>query len=320
MRKPPEGDRQFDLFADCIYDLPLRDQQHTMERPFFSLSKSKRVKPIVYTGRDGEGEVTVKIEAVPAYGMATIWDADILIWVVSSLIEKRKKYGNDDMPRTLHFSPYDLLKTLRRGTGGDQYHRLREALHRLQSTTIETNLRSLDKPRRKTKRFSWIDSWKEEVETETGRCKKMSICIADWLYEGVHNTNLILEISPDYFLLEGGIERWLYRVARKHAAHQENGFRLSVDTLFNKSGIEDDEKSNNRRKFKSRLKKIVMECNEATEDGFRKLPKFPDYYLEWIDKTEGKGSAIHMTARDRLAPDHPGHQVRPSRSKNRAIE
>ena len=39
---------QFDLFLPTIVDLRFRDQKDTMERPFFSLSKSKRMKPIQY--------------------------------------------------------------------------------------------------------------------------------------------------------------------------------------------------------------------------------------------------------------------------------
>ena len=39
-------DNQFDLFLPYLADLSLRDQRETMERPFFSLAKSKRVKPI----------------------------------------------------------------------------------------------------------------------------------------------------------------------------------------------------------------------------------------------------------------------------------
>ena len=39
-------DPQFDLFIHSIVDLPLRDQRETMERPFFSLSKRKRVSSI----------------------------------------------------------------------------------------------------------------------------------------------------------------------------------------------------------------------------------------------------------------------------------
>ena len=39
-------DPQFDLFVPFIADLPLRDQRETMERPFFSLAKRKRLKPL----------------------------------------------------------------------------------------------------------------------------------------------------------------------------------------------------------------------------------------------------------------------------------
>jgi hypothetical protein len=39
---------QFDLFLPTIVDLKFRYQKDTMERPFFSLSKSKRMKPIEY--------------------------------------------------------------------------------------------------------------------------------------------------------------------------------------------------------------------------------------------------------------------------------
>ncbi|MEY4251077.1 MAG: hypothetical protein RJA87_2710, partial [Pseudomonadota bacterium] len=78
-----ETQEQFDFFVPLVRDLALKDQRETMERPFFSLQKRKRLKPIEYNSPDGE--VWVKVEAVPAYGMATIWDADILIWAASTL-------------------------------------------------------------------------------------------------------------------------------------------------------------------------------------------------------------------------------------------
>ena len=44
---------QFELFLPYIADMPLRDQREMMERPFFSLAKSKRVKPIVLALQPG---------------------------------------------------------------------------------------------------------------------------------------------------------------------------------------------------------------------------------------------------------------------------
>jgi plasmid replication initiation protein len=71
------GGDQFDLFLPYLTDLPLRDQREMMEPPFFSLAKSKRQKPIDYTSPDGK--IWVHVSGNPDYGMATIWDADILI-------------------------------------------------------------------------------------------------------------------------------------------------------------------------------------------------------------------------------------------------
>src|SRR3954471_24008979 len=86
-------DPQFDLFVPFIADLPLRDQRETMERPFFSLAKRKRLEP----KRDGspDGMIYVNVFPNPEYGMATIWDADVLIWAASTLNAMKKAGKND---------------------------------------------------------------------------------------------------------------------------------------------------------------------------------------------------------------------------------
>ena len=65
-----------------------------MERPFFSLSKSKRLKPIDYTAPDGR--TWVHVSANPDYGMATIWDADILIYCASMLNDMKEARAQRD--------------------------------------------------------------------------------------------------------------------------------------------------------------------------------------------------------------------------------
>lgn len=67
MTKRPDPDGpQFDFFIPLMQDVPLKDQRETIERPFFSLQKRKRLKPIEYTSPDGAA--WVKVEAMPAYG------------------------------------------------------------------------------------------------------------------------------------------------------------------------------------------------------------------------------------------------------------
>jgi plasmid replication initiation protein len=64
----------------------------------------------------------------------------------------------------------------------------------------------------------------------------------------------LLSIDPAYFLITGGRERWLYRVARKHAGgNGADGFAISMPILFEKSGAE-----GTYRRFKFEILKIIQ--------------------------------------------------------------
>jgi|SRR5688572_8536370 len=80
---PPE------IFRAAYADIPIRDQRDTMERPFFSLAKKPRRTPIVY---DVNG-IKVTVYPVKEFGIATIWDADILIWIATQITEAIDRGG-----------------------------------------------------------------------------------------------------------------------------------------------------------------------------------------------------------------------------------
>jgi plasmid replication initiation protein len=271
------ADPQFDLFVPYVADLPMRDQRETMERPFFSLSKRKRLKAIEYTSRDG---VFVRVTANPEFGMATIWDADVLIWAASVLNEMRKR-GINDLPRTLHFHPFELLKTIYRETGGREYKLLREGLGRLQATTVVTNIRV--SRGKKHRQFSWVEGWTDLQDEENGASRGMTLTLSEWFYEGILMDGGLLSIDPVYFSITGGRERWLYRVARKHAGGAgPEGFAISLQTLFEKSGAE-----GTYRRFKFEMQAIANE---------NQLPNF-DLSLE-----HGKGEPLLRMIRRDAAP------------------
>jgi plasmid replication initiation protein len=46
---------------------------------------------------------------------------------------------------------------------------------------------------------------------------------------------LVLTIDREYFKLTGGLERWLYRIARKHTGRQRVGWRFEFRHLYAKS-------------------------------------------------------------------------------------
>jgi plasmid replication initiation protein len=77
---------QLDLFRALPGDMAPRDSQDLMAFPFFSLAKSRRIAPIDFHS----GNVTIRVEGTAEHGIATIWDADILIWAASQIVEARE--------------------------------------------------------------------------------------------------------------------------------------------------------------------------------------------------------------------------------------
>ena len=242
---------QFDLFLPYIADLNFRDQREMMERPFFSLAKSRRTKPIDYTSPDGK--LWVHVSGNLDYGMATIWDADILIYCASILADMARR-GVNDIPRKLHIMPYDLLRSIGRPTTGRAYELLGQALDRLVATTIKTNIRAEN---RREATFSWLDGWTQLVDEKTERSKGMTLELSNWFYEGVLMKGGVLAIDRAYFDISGGRERWLYKVVRKHAGGGgERGFAISMPTLYEKSGAEGE-----YRRFKFEMIKLAEKNN-----------------------------------------------------------
>jgi plasmid replication initiation protein len=214
-------------FRALAADLAPRDLQDLMSYPFFSLTKSKRIQPINYNA----GDITIRVEGTTEHGVATIWDADVLIWAASQITEARD--AGIETSRRLVATPYEILSFVGRGTSGRDYLRLKAAFDRLQSTSVATSIRRLSS--RRLHRFSWLNEWKERATGE-GRPIGLELVVPDWFYATVLDSRLVLTLDRAYFGLTGGIERWLYRLARKHAGKQPAGWRFDVRHLHARSG------------------------------------------------------------------------------------
>ncbi len=217
---------QLNLFRALPGDLTPRDAQDLMAYPFFSLAKTHRTTPIDFR----MNEITIRVEAVPEHGMATIWDADVLIWAASQIVEARD--AGLRTSRLMAATPYEILTFTGRGTSARDYHRLKAALDRLQSTTVATSLRQANE--RRLHRFSWINEWAERADAH-GQPDGIDLIVPDWFYRAVLDDALVLTIDRAYFGLTGGLERWLYRIVRKHAGHQQSGWSFEFRHLYTKS-------------------------------------------------------------------------------------
>jgi hypothetical protein len=121
------------------------------------------------------------------------------------------------------------------------------------------------------------------IDSQTKESRGLSVTLSDWFYRGVTEEGGVLSIDPAYFSISGGRERWLYRVARKHAGgNGAEGFAISMPTLFEKSGAE-----GTYRRFKFEMQRIVTRND------------LPGFFLT-LSQTE-REPMLHMVRRDQMS-------------------
>ncbi|MFM1187922.1 replication initiator protein A [Yersinia enterocolitica] len=238
IRKPPKGDEQPDFFVPMLYDVGTRDSRSIMDVAVFRLSKRDRRagEVIRYELPDGH----VEVSAGPA-GMASVWDYDLVLMAVSHLTESMNRYreGKGDKPGRV-FRPHvaDVLKFCRRADGGKQKDDLVETCIRLNTTHVAMQRTKKAKNGRlvTVSEGEALISRYKIVKSETGRPEYIEIELADWMYREITEGKNpdVLTVHPDYFLIDPGIGRFLYRLARRAAGKAEA--RWLFKTIYERSG------------------------------------------------------------------------------------
>ena len=275
-----------------------RDIQDLMVWPCFPLTATPPRQRIEITAPRGDRWVT--IEPGPK-GAATIFDADVLIYLVSELKRARDR-GLDGVHR-LMVPGYDLLRTIRRDTSARSYDFLRNALVRLQTTTVRTNAIVIPPagdpepaiPDERVAQFSWLAGWGEQRKlydnrgNRPGRSKGFELTVDATIYHLMGRDQKLLRVDPRYFDLRGGLERQLYRIARKHAGHDTVSIGLAQ--LRFKCGHRGD-----ARAFRRSLSRII------------EADALPEYALVWQSR-----DVVRMFLRDHpRAKPRKGTSVRPA--------
>ncbi len=239
MRKPPEGDAQSDFFVPLLYDVATKDSRSIMDVAVFRLSKKdKRANETIrYERADGYVEV-VSGEA----GMASVWDYDIVLMAISHLTDAMNLYrqGRGEKPSRI-FRPHvsEILKFCRRSDGGRQYEEIEGALKRLSTTFVEVVTTTQAKGKRAlrtAKGVGLINGYETVSYADNGRLTSVSIEVPQWLYNEVVEVKspAVLTVHPEYFLIEPGIGRFLYRLARRAAGKARA--RWTFKLIYERSG------------------------------------------------------------------------------------
>lgn len=246
-----------DYFVGDLQGFSFKDDAATMEAPIFALSAQEEQKIWKWTSADGKKKVEV---AASAYGRATIFDKDVLIFAASQLMAA---INRGDKPfRKIRLKAKDYFNATKRNGGGEEYARFKASLDRLSGTRIKTNINTTNI--KKAEGFGIIDNWKIIEQDGSERMVSVEITLSEWLY-GMIIEKDILTINEEYFLLRKPLERRLYEIARKHLGVQKE-WKISLDVLKEKCGSIRD-----KRNFKVDIKKA---CTSDT---------IPDYRLSLDD-------------------------------------
>lgn len=212
-----QWDEQPDFFIPALHVSTTRDSRSIMDIAIFRLSKkNQRVGEVIrYELLDGHVEVSSG-----AFGMATVWDYDIVLMMVSHLNQAMNRYrdGAGDKPGKI-FRPHasEILKFTRRGNGSRQAQEIEAALDRLQTTRIKTVRMKADL--RTTEAEGLITRYRVLSRTSTNKIDSVEIEVPEWIYHEIVNCKSpsVMTVHPDYFLITKGIGRFVYRLARLRA-------------------------------------------------------------------------------------------------------
>ncbi|WP_316201350.1 MULTISPECIES: replication initiator protein A [unclassified Bradyrhizobium] len=279
LREAPDDDSQLSLFVPAIYDAPLKDDVNLMDIAPFSISKNRRATMIRYELKDS----IITVDGSAEHGLATVFDYDIFLHMVSYLAEEARRYRIDEgkgLRPTLPARVYrpnasHILKFCRRSSGGRQYKDLEAALDRLAGTRLKVVPMHGGK-RREVLNVPLIDKYRVVSATANGHVDQVEIYIPTWVYESVvreKGAPQILTLNPDYFLISQGLGRVIYRLARRAAAKDEA--RYSIAEIHKRSGSPQA-----LPQFTQMLKQLVANA---------KVFPFPDYDLDLV---EGQNSQL----------------------------
>jgi len=289
MRRPPEGDAQADFFVPVLYDVATKDSRSIMDVAVFRLSKKdKRAgETIRYELTDGY----VEVKAGPD-GMASVWDYDIVLMAISHLTYAMNRYreGRGDKPSRV-FRPHvaEILKFCRRSDGGRQYEEIEAALDRLKSTSLKivrTRKGKGGRMMREAEGEGLLSNYRTVSYAENGRVAGVEIEVPSWIYREVVEAKNpeVLTVHPEYFLIEPGIGRFLYRLARRAAGRGRA--RWSFKLIYERSG------SVGTFKEFCRLLRKIIQANDL-----------PEYELR--EEAGQGGPLLVMTHRDHADAELP---------------
>lgn len=276
--------QQPDFFVPMIYDIGTRDIRSLMDVAPFRLSKTKKRENDVIRYELPDGEVIV---SSGVYGMASVFDYDLVLMATSHLTEAMNRFRKGDGEKPLQlFRPHigDVIKFTKKTEGGNQRAAVVGALERLSTTHVKIQRTRMIKDRMVVtdEGENLIGPYRTIANAKNGNIEYIEFKVADWLYKEITGSVKpdILAVHPEYFESESGYSRFIYRLARKAAGKDMSTW--GFDLIYQRSGSDTTFKE-----FSRSLRKVIKENDvpeyDLSEEPGQRGPQLRMVYRKSLD-------------------------------------
>ena len=251
---------QTDLFLPALGDVRARTVQDFMTHNWFALhGGTKRTEPITHK----VGDTWVTVRGTADLGIATLYDADLLFFLISTL----QQNIDDGQPITnsFSFSFWDFAKFRQiKNLSGKRYADIWEAIKRLTTTTIQTNIPAYGE------RIIPLLAGGAKLEEDLVMGPKFPtqyyrVELAPFVYDAVANQKRVLSISKDYFRIRGMLRRFLFLYARKSIGQNKSEWKESLETFMPKTATLSSRKEF-RRMIRTMTEKPILNYTVRLDD------------------------------------------------------
>jgi plasmid replication initiation protein len=225
--------KQLDLFQTITASLtPIKSNTDMMTRSLVDLSRHGKKLSIIHDDKKG---ARIEIKADEEYGIATIYDMDILLFLSSKIMDKENR--GDKHSRYISFSGYEYFYFTNKEKGSKAIQALENSLDRLHHTNVRTTIQRKNMKTKKTHSFYWLSEWEKE-EDRSGRAIGYTAVLPDWLYQGIIDKETLLTLDDDYFEIDGGLTRFIYLLCRKSCGKNMNRvWSESFESIYKKTAM-----------------------------------------------------------------------------------
>lgn len=269
----PLREQALELAKSTVDLTRYRNERNLMLFPFCSTAKAKRVKGIRYVSADGKR--WLEVTANHDYGMAKIWDFDILRFALSKAGEVALQVGY--FPTCVEFSGYECLKALGRNPeSGSNLEWIKEGLRRLCLTGYSGNI--FRENEKITEIFTLI---RASYIDQSGKLERINITFDERLVESVRYSKGLLVIDPILLREEAGIKKRLLELVAVSIG-KETTWTVGLDRLR------------------------AMCAHDGESKGFKRQLK--EYSLPWIvsfTKAANGGENVTFKMRESVVATNP---------------